>query len=82
MGISRALSVPERHVGIDYGIGNRRFLLRLSSGPDSTGGIYRIAFPKADETTKGYTNKFGPEPRYHVAMDNALARHDFGQIRC
>ena len=25
--------------------------------------IYRIAFPLADETTRGYTNKFGPEPR-------------------
>ena len=33
-------------------------------GPDSTGGLYRIAFPLADETTGGYTNKFGPEPRY------------------
>jgi alpha-glucosidase len=32
--------------------------------PDSTGGIYRIAFPLADETTRGYTNKFGPEPRF------------------
>ncbi len=28
------------------------------------GGNYRIAFPSADETTKGYTNQFGPEPRY------------------
>ncbi len=32
--------------------------------PDSTGGLYRIAFPLADETTQGYTNKFGPEPRH------------------
>ena len=32
--------------------------------PDSSGGLYRIAFPLADETTQGYTNKFGPEPRY------------------
>lgn len=32
--------------------------------PDSSGGTYRIAFPLADESTKGYTNKFGPEPRY------------------
>ncbi|HWD18338.1 MAG TPA: glycoside hydrolase family 97 catalytic domain-containing protein [Verrucomicrobiae bacterium] len=32
--------------------------------PDSADGIYRIAFPKADETTRGYTNQFGPEPRY------------------
>jgi len=32
--------------------------------PDSSGGIYRIAFPLANETTKGYTNKFGPEPRF------------------
>ncbi len=33
-------------------------------GPDSSGGLYRIAFPLADETTQGYTNQFGPEPRY------------------
>ncbi len=33
-------------------------------GPDSDGGLYHIAFPLADETTQGYTNKFGPEPRY------------------
>jgi alpha-glucosidase len=32
--------------------------------PDSTNGLYRIAFPLADETTQGYTNKFGPEPRF------------------
>ena len=32
--------------------------------PDCSGGVYRIAFPLADETTQGYTNKFGPEPRY------------------
>lgn len=32
--------------------------------PDCSGGIYRIAFPLADETTRGYTNKFGPEPRF------------------
>jgi alpha-glucosidase len=32
--------------------------------PDSTGSAYRIAFALADETTRGYTNKFGPEPRY------------------
>lgn len=32
--------------------------------PDCSGGVYRIAFPLADETTRGYTNKFGPEPRY------------------
>ena len=32
--------------------------------PDCSGGVYRIAFPLADESTKGYTNKFGPEPRY------------------
>ena len=32
--------------------------------PNSDGGLYRIAFPLADETTQGYTNKFGPEPRY------------------
>ncbi|MDB6017478.1 MAG: glycoside hydrolase [Pedosphaera sp.] len=32
--------------------------------PDSSGGIYQIAFPLADETTRGYTNEFSPEPRY------------------
>jgi alpha-glucosidase len=32
--------------------------------PDCSGGVYRIAFPKADETTRGYTNQFGPEPRF------------------
>jgi alpha-glucosidase len=32
--------------------------------PDCSNGIYRIAFPLADETTRGYTNKFGPEPRW------------------
>jgi alpha-glucosidase len=31
--------------------------------PDCSGGVYRIAFPLADESTKGYTNKFSPEPR-------------------
>ncbi len=34
--------------------------------PDSSGGLYRIAFPLADETTQGYTNQFGPEPRYSL----------------
>ncbi|HEV2453916.1 MAG TPA: glycoside hydrolase family 97 catalytic domain-containing protein [Verrucomicrobiae bacterium] len=33
-------------------------------GPDSGGGLYHIAFPEADETTRGYTNRFGPEPRW------------------
>jgi alpha-glucosidase len=32
--------------------------------PDCSNGVYRIAFPLADETTKGYTNKYGPEPRF------------------
>jgi len=32
--------------------------------PDCSNGVYQIAFPLADETTKGYTNKFSPEPRY------------------
>ncbi len=32
--------------------------------PDSVGGLYHIAFPKAGEGTKGWTNRFGPEPRY------------------
>jgi hypothetical protein len=33
-------------------------------GPDSSGGLYRIAFPLGDESTKGFTNKFGPEPEH------------------
>lgn len=32
--------------------------------PDSSGGLYHVAFPLADQTTKGWTNKFGPEPRF------------------
>ncbi len=32
--------------------------------PDSTGGLYRIAFPLSDQATKGWTNKFEPEPRF------------------
>lgn len=35
-------------------------------GPDSSGGIYRIAFPKTDEATKGHPSKIGPEPRHTV----------------
>jgi len=31
---------------------------------DSSHGLYRIAFPLADQATKGWTNKFGPEPRH------------------
>ncbi len=31
--------------------------------PDSSGGRYRVAFPLADETTKGWTNRLSPEPR-------------------
>lgn len=33
-------------------------------GPDSSGGLYRIAFPSANEATKGQTYSIGPEPRY------------------
>lgn len=32
--------------------------------PDCAGGLYQIAFPLADETTRGYTNKTGPEPHW------------------
>jgi len=32
--------------------------------PDCAGGTYHIAFPLADECTRGYTNQFGPEPRF------------------
>jgi len=35
-------------------------------GPDSAHGLYRVAFPLPDETTRGYTNKFGPEPRFKL----------------
>ena len=31
--------------------------------PDSTGGLYRVAFALADEGTRGHVNQFGPEPR-------------------
>jgi hypothetical protein len=31
--------------------------------PDSSGGLYHLAFPLADEGTRGVTNQFGPEPR-------------------
>jgi alpha-glucosidase len=34
--------------------------------PDSSDGIYHIAFPLADETTKGWTNKFPPQPRFNL----------------
>jgi len=33
---------------------------------DSSGGMYRIAFPLADEGTKGHRNQFGPEPRHEL----------------
>lgn len=32
--------------------------------PDCAGGVYRIAFPLADERTRHYTNQFGPDPRF------------------
>jgi hypothetical protein len=32
--------------------------------PDCSNGIYRIAFPLANEMTPGHTNQFGPEPRF------------------
>ncbi len=32
-------------------------------GADSSNGVYRIAFPAADEATKGQTYRVGPEPR-------------------
>ena len=35
-------------------------------GPDSTNSTYHIAFPSADETTKGWTNRLGPEPRFTI----------------
>jgi alpha-glucosidase len=31
--------------------------------PGSSGGLYRVGFPLADEGTKGHTDKFGPEPQ-------------------
>jgi len=33
---------------------------------DSSGGLYHIAFPLADEGTKGHRNQFGPEPRHEL----------------
>ena len=44
--------------------GNDQSYCASHLAPDSSGGLYRIAFPLADETTKGWTNKFGPEPRF------------------
>lgn len=35
-------------------------------GPDSTGGLYQVAFPLGDQGTRGWKNKFGPEPRYSL----------------
>lgn len=32
--------------------------------PDSSNGLFHVAFPLADEATGSYKNKFGPEPRY------------------
>lgn len=32
--------------------------------PDSSGGLFRIAFPLSDQTTRGWTNEFGPQPRF------------------
>ncbi len=32
--------------------------------PDSSGGLYHVVFPLFDEATRGYTNKFGPQPRF------------------
>jgi alpha-glucosidase len=32
--------------------------------PDCANGVYQVAFPLANETTRGYTNQFGPEPRF------------------
>jgi alpha-glucosidase len=34
--------------------------------PDCSGGIYRIAFPLANEATSKTTNHFGPEPRHEL----------------
>ncbi|MDB6065134.1 MAG: glycoside hydrolase [Pedosphaera sp.] len=44
--------------------GTDEFYCACHLNPDSSGGIYRIAFPLADEGTRGYTNRFGPEPRF------------------
>jgi hypothetical protein len=32
-------------------------------GSNSSGGLYQVAFPAAEECTRGQTNEFGPEPR-------------------
>jgi hypothetical protein len=34
--------------------------------PDCAGGVYRMAFPLADEGTRGHKNLFGPEPRHEL----------------
>ncbi len=33
-------------------------------GPDSSGGMYRVAFPIANEATQGQSYSVGPEPRW------------------
>jgi len=43
--------------------GNDQSYCASHLAPDSSNGLYRIAFALADETTRGWTNKFGPEPR-------------------
>lgn len=43
--------------------GTDEFYCACHLAPDSSGGVYRIAFPRADETTRGHTNQFGSEPR-------------------
>jgi len=43
--------------------GNDQSYCASHLSPNCSNGLYRIAFPLAHETTKGWTNKFGPEPR-------------------
>ena len=51
-------------------------------GPDSSDGLYHLTFPQADETTKGWTNRFGPEPRYTLPWTMPWRVIVLGQTAC
>jgi len=42
-------------------------------GPDSADGLYRVAFPLSDQTTK-LDQQIRPEPRIFASLDHAVAR--------
>ena len=67
-----------RSLGFVERIGNRQFLLRVPSRPGSEGGLYRIAFPLADETTNGHTNRRSGTAM-EAPLDNAMAGDCIGK---